>query len=268
MIVILGAGYTGRFLYARARAHGLETRVTSRCPEDHLAFAPSEHRLEFDLEREDTWRNIPEGADLVWCFPATPLTTISAFAAALLPIAKRIVVLGSTSAYQISDVNPEEMINESALIDRSRPRVDGEEYLRTEWHAVVLRVAGIYGPGRNVLDWIRRGKVGRSQRWINLIHVEDLTAICLSALIKGQSGETYNVSDGCPRRWADICDEAHARWGVVSTQNQPDSGPGKRLSIEKLRKDFRYEFQHPDLYSALQEIEASTSIQANASLKP
>lgn len=265
MIVILGAGYTGRFLYARAAEHGLETRVTSRSPDTHLTFAPVEHRLEFDLQREATWPQIPPGADLVWCFPATPLATISAFASAVLRTAGRLVVLGSTSAYRVADT--EHMIDESAPLDSSRPRVIGEEYLRTEYQAVILRVAGIYGPGRHVLGWIRRGKVGRSQRWVNLIHVDDLAAICLLALASGRRGDVYNVSDGRPRRWAEICDEAHARWGIMPTPGETDRGLGKQISIEKLTRDFHYRFRHPDLYRALEEIEAATSAQVNASPK-
>jgi len=47
MLVILGAGYTGRFLYARAIANGVQTLVTSRAPDSHLSFAPPAHRLAF-----------------------------------------------------------------------------------------------------------------------------------------------------------------------------------------------------------------------------
>ena len=72
MLVILGAGYTGRFLYARAIANGVQTLVTSRAPDSHLSFAPPAHRLAFDLEQETTWRCFPAGVDLVWCFPAAP----------------------------------------------------------------------------------------------------------------------------------------------------------------------------------------------------
>ena len=82
---------------------------------------------------------------------------------------------------------PPPWIDESAPIDLTKPRVQGEEYLRNEHGAIVLRVAGIYGPGRNPLDWIRQGRVGPSRKYVNLIHVEDLAAICLAALEKGET---------------------------------------------------------------------------------
>jgi nucleoside-diphosphate-sugar epimerase len=259
VIVILGTGYTGRAIYTAATAQGVSALVTSRTPDAHLDFASPSHRLSFDLERKATWRNIPLGCDLIWCFPATPSNAVSSFADAALRNAGRIVVLGSTSAYEVSTTDPDALLDESAPVARTRPRVIGEDYLRTHAGATVLRVAGIYGPGRNVLDWIRRGKVGPSRRYVNLVHVEDLAAICLSALKEGHSGEIYNVSDGQPRRWSEICEVARTRWGVVPVKRDSAQGTGKRLSIAKLIRDLQYRFQHPDVYAALDAIERATS---------
>ena len=93
-------------------------------------------------------------------------------------------MLGSTSAYDTggSQEYPPPWIDETAPIDYTKPRVQGEEFLRTECGAIVLRVAGIYGPGRHPYDWITSGRVGLSDKYVNLIHVEDLAAICKAAL--------------------------------------------------------------------------------------
>jgi nucleoside-diphosphate-sugar epimerase len=112
-------------------------------------------------------------------------------------------------------------------------------------------MAGIYGPGRNPLDWIRQGRVGPSRKYVNLVHVEDLAAICLFALDKGKPGETYNVSDGTPRTWDEICATAQQRWGINAAAANKDTSPGKRISNAKLRSELGYRFQHPDLYEAL-----------------
>ena len=258
MIVVLGAGYAGRVIYTHAVARGMSALVTSRTPDPHLDFAPPSHRLLFDLERDVTWSNIPVGCDFIWCFPAMPLRVVSSFADAVLRQAGRIIVLGSTSAYKASGPDSDSLVDESAPVDHTLPRVIGEDYLRTQVGATVLRVAGIYGPGRNVLDWIRRGKVGSSQRYVNLIHVDDLAAICLSMLQAGRAGETYNVSDGQPRRWRDICEVARTRWGVMPIKIDSDERKGKRLSISKMTRDLHYRFQYPDLYAALDAIEGVT----------
>ena len=220
----------------------------------NLAGIPSEQRLKFDLEEPSTWPNMPPGADLIWCFPATPLPTVQRWAETQRSQVNRLVVLGSTSAYKESDHSteyPPSWIDETAAIDLSQPRVEGEEFLRNGSSAIVLRVAGIYGPGRNPLDWIKQGRVGPSRKYVNLIHVEDLAAICLLALDKGKPGEAYNVSDGQPHPWSEICATAQQRWGVATTTVKENRSPGKRISNAKLRSELDYRFQHADLYEAL-----------------
>jgi len=217
--------------------------------------------MRFDLEQPSTWLNIPMGADLIWCFPATPLEQVQAFARTLDAPPRRIVVLGSTSAYDVpsqSTEYPPPWIDESAPVNLTKPRVQGEEFLRTNCGAIILRVAGIYGPGRNPIDWIRTGRVSPSRKYVNLIHVEDLAMICLAALEHGKPGEAYNVSDGTPRTWNELCATAQQRWGVAAAAIKEDHSSGKRISNSKLRADLGYALRHPDLYEALAMIESGT----------
>ena len=216
--------------------------------------------MKFSLEQPSTWPNIPVDANLVWCFPATPLSTVQRWAETQHSRLNRLVVLGSTSAYEESDHSteyPPPWIDESAPIDLTKPRVQGEEFLRKDCGAIVLRVSGIYGPGRNPLDWIRQGRVGPSRKYVNLVHVEDLGAICLLALNKGKPGETYNVSDGRPYTWNEICATAQQRWGMTAASANIDATPGKRISNAKIRAGLGYTLKHPDLYEALALIESA-----------
>jgi nucleoside-diphosphate-sugar epimerase len=253
-LIVLGSGYTGHVLYSRGAAQGRTILATSRNPLRHLAEVPSKQRVMFDLEQPTTWMNIPTGADPVWCFPATPLHQVEAFASWLNASARRLVVLGSTSAYEVGESQdyPPPWIDETAPIDLTKPRVQGEEFLRHTYGAIVLRVAGIYGPGRNPLNWIRQGRVGPARKYVNLIHVEDLAAICLAAIEKGTPGEAYNVSDGQPHTWSEICATAQQRWGVTGTPAKEDHSPGKRISNTKLLAQLGYKFRHSDLYETLQ----------------
>ena len=261
-LIVLGSGYTGLVLHRTGTSQGRTVHATSRNPLANLAGISSEQRLKFDLEDPSTWPNIPVNADLIWCFPATPLEQVQAFARMLGALPRRMVVLGSTSSYEVSDCSteyPPPWIDESALIDLTKPRVQGEEYLRQHHGAIVLRVAGIYGPGRNPLGWIRQGRVGLSRKYVNLIHVEDLAAICLLALDKGKPGEAYNVSDGQPHTWNEICATAQQRWAVTSAAATVKEAPssGKRISNAKLRAEIGYALRHPDLYEALALIESA-----------
>lgn len=264
-LVVLGSGYTGRIVHRMGISKGRSVHATSRNPLSNLAGIPSEQRLRFDLEQPSTWLNLPPGADLIWCFPATPLERVEAFTSSVDATPRRMVVLGSTSAYEVvdhSDEYPPPWIDESAPIDLTKPRVQGEEFLRTNCGAIVLRVAGIYGPKRNPLDWIRQGRVSPSRKYVNLIHAEDLAAICLLALDKGKPGEVYNVSDGTPRTWDEICATAQQRWRVTATAAKEDRSSGKPISNAKLRSELNYQFRHSDLYEALALIESGNGVEA------
>ena len=264
-LIVLGSGYTGRVLHKTGTSQGKTVHATSRNPLKNLADLSSEQRLRFDLEQPLTWPNIPASADLIWCFPATPLEQVQAFARMLDMQARRIVVLGSTSAYEVSDHSteyPPPWIDESAPIDLTKPRVQGEEFLRTNCGAIVLRVAGIYGPGRNPIEWIKSGRVGPARKYVNLIHVEDLAAICLAAVEKGKPGEAYNVSDGTPRTWEDICETMQQRWGMAVTAIKENRSSGKRISNAKLRTELGYALRHPNLYEALALIDSADRVEA------
>ena len=254
-LVILGTGYTGRVLFRQARAEGRIVFAASRAPDSHLQGVPPEQRLRFDFHDQDTWGAVPVHADAVLTFPPVPPDTAQPFGEQVVPRLHRLVVLGATSAY---DGSPQavrgEVVEETAPVDRSIARVHGEELLRERYGAILLRVAGIYGPGRNPLDWIRQGRVGYSHRYVNLIHVEDLAAIILQTLEDGTPGDTYNVSDGTPRRWSEIMDAAAARWGTAKPL-PADPTPGKRISNRKLLAELGYTLRYPDLYRALEELE-------------
>ena len=256
-ILVLGSGYTGRYLITEASHQGRVVLSTSRDPDRQLKHVPPSQRLMFDLARPDTWTNIPAHADLIWCFPALPLEQVQAFAKTLGTPPRRLVVLGSTSAYQSPSRSadyPPPWIDESAPIDLSKPRVRGEEYLRKKHDAIILRVAGIYGPGRNPLEWIRSGRIGPSRKYVNLIHVADLASTCLAALTRGRPGDVYNASDGTPRTWNEICAAAQKRWDVTATVAKEGRSPGKRIDTRKLTKDLGVRIQHRDLFTALEEL--------------
>lgn len=255
-LVILGSGYTAGFVLRLAESRYTKVLATSREPDRHLSHVPSSQRVRFDLSQTDTWSNIPERADLLWCFPAEPPDLVKDFAAAMQASTRRLVVLGSTSAYNIGDAHdyPPPWIDERAPLDLTKPRVQGEEFLRTHCHAIVLHVAGIYGPDRNPLDWIRTGRVGPTRKFVNLIHVEDLAAICLTALERGTPGEAYNVSDGTPRTWKEICDGAQARFGITPHTTPVEEQTGKRISNAKLTQKLGYVIRHPDFFEALDKL--------------
>ncbi len=254
-LVILGAGYTGLHVYQQAIEKGGLAFATSRSPHTQLDSIFPEHRIRFDLAQDSTWGNVPDPADLVWCFPAIPFDLVKNFLLTRSQFSGRLLVMGSTSAY-IPDGHP---ITENTYLKTHLPRVQTEEYLRTHYGAVVIRLAGLYGPRRHVYDWIRKGKIQNTKKWVNLLHVEDAAAICLQALEQASDGSTYLASDGHPRTWAEICTVASSKWQITIPPLTKSQNAGKQISIHKLHTELDYTFRFPDLYEALDSIEIGTT---------
>ena len=136
-------------------------------------------------------------------------------------------------------------------------RVQSEEHLRETYNAIVLRLAGLYGPGRHVLNWIRKGKIKNTTRYVNLIHIEDVAAQCLAALEQAPPGSSYIVSDGTPRLWSDICEYATTQWNIPNPEPTLPKDQGKRLSPQKILNELNYELRHPNLFEELDKIEGN-----------
>ena len=92
-----------------------------------------------------------------------------------------------------------------------------------------------------------------SDKYVNLIHAEDLAEICVTALQRGRPGAAYNVSDGVPRTWREIgrrlCGDQFAQ------ESAGEQLSGKRISTAKLRlmlQEAGTSIRHPDLFRSLE----------------
>jgi nucleoside-diphosphate-sugar epimerase len=66
---------------------------------------------------------------------------------------------------------------------------------------VILRVTGIYGPGRFPVSQLAGGQpvlLEELAPLTNRIHQDDLARVCLAAAAQGEDGDIFNVSDGHP----------------------------------------------------------------------
>jgi nucleoside-diphosphate-sugar epimerase len=71
----------------------------------------------------------------------------------------------------------------------------------------ILRLAGIYGPGRNALVNLRRREARRIVKpgqVFNRAHVDDIAEISRLVLTRGLNGEIWNVADGEPAAPQDV----------------------------------------------------------------
>ena len=119
----------------------------------------------------------------------------------------KIIYMSATSVYSetrggtVTEESPAEP--QSAMGKR---RLDAEqaflEYGATAGvPVIILRVSGIYGPGRLPLMQISQGQPLLREEESgpgNRIHADDLAAVCLAAADRGKGGDIFNVSDGHP----------------------------------------------------------------------
>jgi nucleoside-diphosphate-sugar epimerase len=90
--------------------------------------------------------------------------------------------------------------------ERSRRRVEAERaWLRLQRDAGlpvhVFRLAGIYGPGRNVIKAVRAGTAKRIDlpgQVFSRIHVEDIASVLEASIARPNPGAIYNVCDDEP----------------------------------------------------------------------
>jgi nucleoside-diphosphate-sugar epimerase len=86
--------------------------------------------------------------------------------------------------------------------DRARRRVAAEQaWLALDLPVHVFRLAGIYGPGRSVVDELRAGTARRLVKpgqVFSRIHVEDVASVLAASMARPRPGAVYNVCDDEP----------------------------------------------------------------------
>jgi len=213
-MIIIGCGYTGTRV---ARRLARESRpvigtAASRKSLEHLT-EEGLAALQLDLDNSGTPLPALETDRILYLTPPPPEGITDPRLERLLGHLRahdrkpRIVYASTTGVYGDCDgewVTEGRPLNPGS--DRARRRADAEMQLQqfsrdTGAEVVILRVAGIYGPGRLPIDRVQAGMpVLREEEapYSNRIHVDDLAEACLAALDRGQPGAIYNVADGKP----------------------------------------------------------------------
>lgn len=160
--------------------------------------------------------------------------------------------------------------------ERSRRRLLAEE----AWAALarekgipcaILRLSGIYGPGRNAFVNLAEGRAKRLVKpgqVFNRIHVDDISG-ALALLIARNAGGIWNVTDDEPAPPQDVVAHAAARAGVapppeedfatasLSPMARSFYGENKRVSNAALRR-LGYEMRYPTYREGLAALDPAT----------
>jgi nucleoside-diphosphate-sugar epimerase len=238
-ILVVGCGYLGGRVATAWRDRGRVVHVLTRSRAGELAAAGF-HPIVGDVTDPASLSQLPKVDTVLYAVARDRssrqsmhdvyVTGLSNVLAALPPPAKFLYVssssvYGQTAGEWVTEDSPTDPAEESG-----RVVLEAEQLLRSQVPAaIVLRFAGIYGPGRLLREKeIRAGTplVGDADKWLNLIHVDDGVRAILAAEARAEPGEIYNVSDGEPVTRRDYYSELARILGAPPARFVP--GPNAR----------------------------------------
>ncbi len=266
--LLLGCGYLGRRIAARWRAAGHHVFATTRGRAEELRALGVEPVL-CDVMDRPSLRALPvveEVAYAVGFDRGAGRSLREAYVEGLRNVlevvtgwlAPRFVYVGSTGVYgQTSGEEVDESAATEPEEEAGRVALDAERLLRERLPgALVLRFAGIYGPGRLIrAQALRAGEpiAGDEEKWLNLIHVEDGAEAVLAALERGREGATYNVSDGRPVRRRDFYGKLAELLGAAPPRFMAAEGDraNRRVVNRRMREELGVRLRYPNYEEGL-----------------
>ncbi len=166
-------------------------------------------------------------------------------------------VVKETSATEPASATSQLLVEaEQLLLDAARTR---------QFPAAILRVSGIYGPGRGhlFLQYLRDEAriASKGERLLNMIHRDDVVRSIVAALQSGRPGEIYNATDDEPVaqihffRWlSESLGKPMPPYATEEENAQRKRGlTQKKVSNRRLRMELGVALQYPNFrigYSA------------------
>lgn len=281
-VFIVGCGALGQKVAALWQAQGESVAALSRSANSRQTLmALGVTPVDGDLDQPSTLADLPLHQRLVYYFAPPPGagcedSRMDAFCRMALNNQKpsRLIYVSTSGVYgDRQGAWVDETTPVQPATDRACRRVAAEQALR-RWEkahnasVIVLRVPGIYGPGRLPLERIRRGVPVIAQDQApasNRIHIDDLARICVAAGQKGQAGDIFNVADESE---ASMTDYFNSVADVFSLPRPPQVSmvqaeellsaemlsylkESRRLDTTRLRHRLGVELRYPDLLSGL-----------------
>lgn len=177
---------------------------------------------------------------------------------------KKFVYTSSTGVYGqndgelVTEASPAQPESETAKVLVETEKVLLAAAREQNFLAVILRVAGIYGPERGYLlkQYLRNEArlEGRGERILNMIHRADLIGVIIAALQRGRAGEIYNAVDDEPVTQLIFFEWLAGTLGkVLPPSATADEATlrrrgltNKKVSNRRLKLELGYQFKYPN----------------------
>lgn len=258
-LFIFGLGYTSKVIAAQAQAAGWDVVSTGR--DGTLSF-DDEGSVRLALSDSDhVLSSVPPGSD-----GTDPV--LERYGAALSD--KVLAYLSSTGVY--GDTG-------GAWVDETAPTGTGRRTARadcdSEWlarGARVLRLPGIYGPGRSALDRVAEGRAHRidlPDQVFSRVHVEDIASGVMAALCS--EADAYNLADDRPSSQNAVIEEACRLLGLeappllsldeagLSPMARAFYAENRRVANGKAKRVLGWKPRYPSFYEGLRALSATIS---------
>lgn len=163
-----------------------------------------------------------------------------------------------------------EWVDETRLPKPISPRSITRLQAEKSWAAIgkgpdktvhILRLSGIYGPGRNPFVNLKEGRAHRyikKDQVFNRVHVEDISRAIAAAIAHVGPGGVWNVADDAPSPPQDVVAYAAMLMGVepppeldiataegVSPMTRSFYAENKRASNRRLKEELRVDLAYP-----------------------
>jgi len=268
-----GLGYSAGFLARRLAHQGWAIAGTSR---DGAAAPFALQRFERAQPLADASEQLAATTHLLISIPPDAagcpvFDRHGAEIAALRPL-RWIGYLSSTNVYgDRAGGWVDETMSTEPSGERGRRRVVAE----TAWRALgersgipvqIFRLAGIYGPGRSVLDALRAGtarRIVKPGQVFSRIHVADLAAVLEASMAQPRAGAIYNVCDDTPSPPDEVIAFAAALLGVapppledfataaLSPMARSFYDDSKRVSNRRIKEELGVSLRYPSYREGL-----------------
>lgn len=268
-MLVFGLGYAAGVAADRLRARGWRVVGTSRDGRDGtIAFADSD-RVRFEIAEADAVLSSvpPEGN-------ADPV--LAAYGGALAARGCWLGYLSSTGVYGDAGGG---WVDESAPLGGRRPARVAADRAWLGLGARVLRLPGIYGPGRSPLERVRAGSAHRvdlAGQVFSRVHVDDI-ASGIAAALDGPAG-AYNLADDLPADQNAVVDYAARLLGMppppfVPLESLPSMAQGfyaenRRVANGRAKRVLGWRPRYPDYRFGLRALKAMTSPASTSSAPP
>lgn len=212
-LFILGLGYSARHFVRRFGGAFSHIAGTVRDPARQDALGDIEvHAFSGSspLARE-TVERVSEADVLLISIPpgSTGDPALAAFGNVLAAGRRKIVYLSTIGVYgDHAGGWVDESTPPQATLERTQMRIAAEQAWTKMTHGevAILRLAGIYGPGRNALATLRAGtarRIIKPGQVFNRIHVDDIASAIMAA-VNHHGGGMWNVCDDQPAPPQDV----------------------------------------------------------------